>query len=245
MSDFKNFYEKYHASRFLPKKIIDEKNFTYKHIISVLDKFCKDRDVLDVGSGVGTIDFYLASKGKNVTGIEISEKAIDISQKSLRVFNLKGRVKFICGDFLKLKFRRTFSFVICSEVLEHLKDDNAAIKKILNLVKKDGLVMITVPSKNAPLIKFGVIKKFDERSGHLRRYYLDDLKHLIEKNRFKVIFSKKTEGILRNSLFVFKFGRLIIRVANRFGFISDIITFLDDISLNLFGESQIIIIATK
>jgi len=105
--------------------------------------------------------------------------------------------------------------------------------------------MITVPSKNAPLIKFRTIKKFDKKSGHLRRYSLNGLKYLMEKNGLKVIFSKKTEGILRNSLFVFKFGQIIIRVANRFSLISDIITFFDNISLNLFGESQIIVVAKK
>jgi len=245
MSNFKKFYEKYHANRLLPKRIIDEKGFTYRQIVLVLNKFCKNKDVLDVGSGVGTIDFYLALKGKSVTGIEISEKAVNIAQKSLEIFDLKKRVKFIRGDFLKLKFKKTFGFVICSEVLEHLENDEVVVKKIVRLVKKDGLIMITVPSKNAPLIKFRTIKKFDKKSGHLRRYSLNGLKYLMEKNGLKVIFSKKTEGILRNSLFVFKFGQIIIRVANRFSLISDIITFFDNISLNLFGESQIIVVAKK
>jgi len=36
---------------------------------------------LDVGCGVGTLDFYLASKGKSVTGIEISKRAVNIANK--------------------------------------------------------------------------------------------------------------------------------------------------------------------
>ncbi len=243
--DFKKFYEKYHEERLLPKRIIGKKDFTYRHIVSVLDEYCTDKDVLDIGSGVGTLDFYLASKGKSITGIEISKRAVDIANKSLEVFDLRGKVKFILGDFLKLKPKGKYDFVICSEVLEHLEDDKIAIKMIDRLMKKGGLVMITVPSKNAPLIKFGAIEEFDKRSGHLRRYTLDSLRVLLEKYNFKVINSQKTEGILRNSLYVFKFCHPIIRIANRFGLVSDIITFLDNVTLALFGESQIIIVMKK
>jgi len=127
-------------------------------------------------------------------------------------------------------------------VLEHLQDDQAAIKKIYGLIKKNGLVMITVPSENAPLSKLGVIKKFDQISGHLRRYTLDRLKLLLEENNFKVIYTQKTEGIWRNSLYVFKLN-LIIKLANKFPFLSDLITWLDNLSLKLLGESQLIIVA--
>lgn len=171
--DFEKFYEKYHEGRLLPKRIIGRKDFTYRHIVSVLDKYCTDKDILDVGSGVGTLDFYLASKGKNITGIEISKRAVDIANKSLEIFDLKGKVEFILGDFLKLKPKEKYSFVICSEVLEHLENDKIAIDMIYRLTKKGGLAMITVPSQNAPLIKFGAIEEFDKKSGHLRRYTLE------------------------------------------------------------------------
>ncbi|MBU0572792.1 class I SAM-dependent methyltransferase [Patescibacteria group bacterium] len=243
--DFKKFYEKYHEGRLLPKRIIGKKDFTYRHIVLVLDKYCTNKDILDVGSGVGTLDLYLASKGRNVTGIEISERAVDIANKSLEAFDLKGKVKFILGNFLKLEPKGKYAFVICSEVLEHLKDDKIAVKMIHRLAKRGGLAMITVPSKNAPLIKFGAIEAFDKRSGHLRRYTLESLSALLEKHNFKVVYSKKTEGILRNSLYVFKFLHPIIRVANRFSLVSDMITFLDNITLALFGESQIIVVVKK
>ena len=242
---FKQFYEWYHRDRKLPKRVITSKNFTYRIIISVLDKFCKSKEVLDIGSGVGTVDFYLANKGKRVIGIEISEKAFKVANKSLKLFNLEGNVKFYRTDFFNFKSNKRYEFLICSEVLEHLKDDKLALEKIYELTKKNGLLMLTVPSKNAPLTKFGVIENFDERSGHLRRYTLDELRSFLKENKFKVIFSKKSEGILRNSLFVFKWGSPITRIANRFSVVSDTITFFDNILLNIFGESQLIVVAKK
>ena len=207
----------------------------------MLDKFCRGKNVLDIGSGVGTLDLYLAQKGRQVTGIEISQRAVDIARQSQRLLGI-NKIKFIRGDFFQLKIREQFPFVICSEVLEHLSNEQQAINKIYRLIKPEGLLLITVPSQNAPLIKLGAIKKFDQVSGHLRRYTLDSLRLLLEKNQFKVIYTQKTEGLVRNSLYVFRLN-LIIKLANKFPFISDLITWLDNITLKLLGESQIIIVA--
>jgi len=38
---------------------------------------------------------------------------------------------------------------------------------------------------------------------------------------------------------------MIVRVLNRVGFLSDIVTFFDNLSIPLFGESNIIIVARK
>ena len=225
----------------MPKRIISKKDFTYRNIVGVLDKFCRGKNVLDIGSGVGTLDLYLAQKGRQVTGIEISQRAVDIARQSQRLLGI-NKIKFIRGDFFQLKTREQFPFVICSEVLEHLSNEQQAINKIYRLIKPEGLLLITVPSQNAPLIKLGAIKKFDQVSGHLRRYTLDSLRLLLEKNQFKVIYTQKTEGLVRNSLYVFRLN-LIIKLANKFPFISDLITWLDNITLKLLGESQIIIVA--
>lgn len=225
----------------MPKRIIAKKDFTYRHIVEILDKFCRIKNVLDIGSGVGSLDFYLAKKGHQVTGIEISQRAADVAKQSQHLLGI-NKIKFIRGDFFKIKIREQFSFIICSEVLEHLQDDQLAIKKIYTLIKPEGQLLLSVPSRNAPLIKFGVIKKFDQVSGHLRRYTLDSLKLLLEKNNFKIIYAQKTEGILRNCLFVFRLN-LIIKLANKFPLISELITYLDNLSLKLLGESQIIIVA--
>ena len=44
-------------------------------------------------------------------------------------------VEFIPGDFYKLKFDRTFDLVLCTQVVEHLKDPKPFIQKLLSLGK--------------------------------------------------------------------------------------------------------------
>lgn len=242
--DFKKFYEWYHRDRKLPKRVVNDKNFTYRHVIEVLDKYCKSNDVLDVGSGVGTVDFYLAKKGKKITGIEISQKAYDIAVKSSKILGLEKNVTFIRSDFIKSKINKTYNFIICSEVLEHLPEEKKTLLKIHKLLKRNGHFMLTVPSANSPLEKLGLIEAFDKRSGHLRRYTLESTKKLLLETGFKPIFSAKREGILRYSLFVFRMN-FVIKVANRFAFISNLITFFDDIAAKLLGEADIIIVSRK
>ena len=133
--NYKKFYEWYHRDRKLPRRIISNKNFTYRIIISVLDKYCTSKEVFDVGSGVGTLDFYLANQGKQIRGIEISDRAFKIALKYQKKFKLEQRINFIRTDFYRYKSNKTYNFVICSEVLEHLKDDKPALEKISNDVK--------------------------------------------------------------------------------------------------------------
>lgn len=241
----KSLYDKYHRGRVNQKRLINEKNFTYRNIIGALRSTSYGNRVLDIGSGVGTIDFYLASKGKDVTAIELAKEAADISEKSAEFLGLKDNTKFIHGDFLKLKSEGEFDLVICSEVLEHLENDSKAIAKIYQLLKKDGLALITTPSQNAPLHRLGLAKEFDTRVGHLRRYNMEDLVSLLKKNKFRILRKQNTEGLLRNFLFVFQIGNFPNRLANKFTLISDIFTIIDNIVLNLFGESNLMIICKK
>lgn len=244
MVNYKAFYENYHRRRLLPKRIITPKNFTYRHITDILDRYCTGKTVLDFGSGVGTLTLYLANQGKQITGVELSQKAVAIARKSAQLFNLTKQVKFLRVDIHKTNLKQKFDFIICSEVLEHLPNDGRALDKIHDLLKPNGRVLISVPSLNAPLIKTGTIAHFDTWSGHLRRYSVNSLTKLFTQHRFQVIFSKKNEGVIRDALFVWpKIGSQIVRLANRFALVSDLITAIDNLALKLFGESQIILVA--
>lgn len=59
-----------------------------------------DAEVLDVGCGYGATALYLAAEyGCRVTGINISEKELDLARERAREQNLDDRVRFEYGDF--------------------------------------------------------------------------------------------------------------------------------------------------
>ena len=242
----KNIYEEFHKNSHLQKRIISERNFTYTSLLPLINKYLYEREnILDIGCGVGTIDFFIASKRKKVTDIDISSNTIAQCVSNANLLNLSTYVDFFCGDFLSLEINNEFDMIICFEVLEHIKEDNLVIKKIYELLARNGVLILSVPSKNAPLYKIGLATEFDKKVGHLRRYSFEDLESLITGEGFFAKEVIKTEGLLRNLLFLNKTAGMIVRVLNRVGFLSDIVTFFDNLSIPLFGESNIIIVARK
>lgn len=243
-TSIKNLYDEYHISRKLQKRVIDEKNFTYRNLLTILQRYIKGKsDILDMGCGVGTVAFYLASKGKNVTGIEISKNALNVARENAKLFGFDERIDFLLSDFPNTIPSREFDLIICSEVLEHLENDKMAVKKIYGLIKKEGVVIISTPSKNAPLYKLGLLEKFDKKVGHLRRYTLEELRTLFEETGFKILCTNKTEGIIRNFLFTNPLAGKFVRFIK--WRISDLVTFIDNLTIPLFGESQIYLVVSK
>lgn len=238
-------YEKFHDNTSMQRSIISESNFTYKIILNVFSEYLTkpNLNVLDIGCGSGSLCLYLANEGHKVTGIDISRNAIEACKQSARYLRLTRHVKFKQVDFPKQILSQQFDFIICSEVIEHLVNDKLALKKIFFLLQKGGIAIISTPSKNAPLYRLGYAKKFDREVGHLRRYTEGELIRLCNDTGFEIVRTKKTEGIIRNSLYIFPFLGKFIRFI-RF-FLVDLVLLIDYISLKMFGESDLFIIVRR
>lgn len=240
----KSFYNRYHTKSQVSIKVIGPRNFTYYNAVRILNKHIKpNSNILDIGCGVGVLDFYLRKSGNKVFGIDVSSKAIKIAKNSATLLFETNLPVFTQSDFLKSNINVKFDAVVMFEVLEHLKNDKEAIQKIGSLLKKDGLLILSSPSINAPLYKIGLLDKFDADVGHLRRYSRMSLIKLIEENGFKFVDSKLTEGLFRNFLYTNKYAGFILKFIR--GYFSDIAMVIDKIFVSLFGESQIYVVAQK
>jgi len=64
-----------------------------------IHKLCKDAEVLDVFTHTGSFALNAGIAGaKHVTGLDISEHAVDFCRKNAELNNLQDKVEFICGD---------------------------------------------------------------------------------------------------------------------------------------------------
>ena len=75
--------------------------------------------VLDIGCGEGFYSIYLAKKGFDVTGIDISENAIKLAKQNSEKEGIK--IKFIAMDINELeKLNENFDFVLEWTLLHHI-----------------------------------------------------------------------------------------------------------------------------
>lgn len=132
-------------------------------------------DVLEIGCGTGIHSGFIMEKSRNFTGLEIERGFAGEAKKK---FKGEKNARIICGDFMKASFGKKFDTVILLNVLEHIKDDAAAVKKIHGLLKKNGRIITMVPAWQAA---YG---KIDEIHGHYRRYSGKRLREIYAKAGF-------------------------------------------------------------
>ncbi len=102
--------------------------------------------VLDVGCGNGNNSRQIASLGFDVLGIDISDKTINNAKKLNPYKNL--RFENIAAEDLDINDK--FDAIICCEVIEHLHVPAPVIKSLKNLLKPEGVLIVTVPNGYGP-----------------------------------------------------------------------------------------------
>lgn len=238
-------YERYHENRRSEKRVISENDFTHNPLLRILrGRLNNYTKMLDIGCGTGTVCFYFAARGIDTVGIDISKNAIKLAKMNAKSLSLSSKTNFFVSDFPNDKLSGKFDLIICSEVLEHIENDTKAISKVYSLLEKGGEVFFSVPLKTSFLYRLGFLENFDEKVGHLRRYNDLELLNLIRRSKLMIIKSRKNQGLLRDFLFTFTTRSLLVRMANRFKVVSNILTFLDE-KLFFIGVSNMVILAKK
>lgn len=101
----------------------------------------KGASVLDVGCGGGIKTQYISAKGHDVTGIDFSEKMIEIAQRE------NPRVEFAVVDMYDIdKISETFDGIFAQAALLHIPKTRAleVLTKMKNKLNKDGLLYLAV-----------------------------------------------------------------------------------------------------
>jgi 2-polyprenyl-3-methyl-5-hydroxy-6-metoxy-1,4-benzoquinol methylase len=86
------------------------------------------------------------------------------------------------ADVTRLPFADGFfDIVVCSEVLEHIPDNGAAIRELVRVVKPGGDLVVTVPRYGPERICWAISGAYHrEPGGHIRIYRKAELMALLE-----------------------------------------------------------------
>jgi SAM-dependent methyltransferase len=135
--------------------------------------------VLDLGCGFGRHAFEAARRGASVVALDAGRDEVEgvaatfaamVEAGELTEGSLHANV--VQGDALHLPFPDgAFDRVICSEVLEHIPDDLAAMAELTRVLRPGGTMAITVPRFGPELINWALSDEYHSvPGGHIRIY---------------------------------------------------------------------------
>ena len=100
--------------------------------------FLDGLNILDIGCGGGLISEPLARLGANVTGIDASDKNINVAMLHSKKNGLK--INYINSSPENLKDFKKFDIILNLEIVEHVEDVKLYIKSCGKLLRKNGLM---------------------------------------------------------------------------------------------------------
>ncbi len=153
--------------------------------------------VLDIGCGGGLLSEPMRQLGADVTGIDASDKNINIAKLHSKKNNLK--INYLCSSPEKLKVKKKFDVVLNMEIVEHVEDVNFFLKCCSKLLKKNGLMFVATINKTLKSYIFAIvgaeyILRWLPIGTHEWEKFVkpDDLKNILNKNNLSL---KRIDGM--------------------------------------------------
>ena len=119
-------------------KYITENIKKYYNIKSEKPDFLTGINILDIGCGGGLISEPMARLGAKVTGIDASEKNVNVAKLHSEKSGLS--IKYLNSSPEKLDEHEKFDVILNLEIVEHIENINLYIKSCNKLLKKNGLM---------------------------------------------------------------------------------------------------------
>jgi 2-polyprenyl-3-methyl-5-hydroxy-6-metoxy-1,4-benzoquinol methylase len=171
--------------------------------------------VLDAGCGNGMLSHEAWKRGAKVLGISIKQKEVDGCRAMFSQGQgmAGGTLRFENVNLYSLSPQLArFDAIICTEVLEHIRDDRSVCKKFFELLKPGGRLHVTSPNAEHPYNRDFPLDP-DERGGHVRPgYTAQRFRALLEPIGFAVEEVSGLGGPVRQA-----FNRRIKATQERFG----------------------------
>jgi len=160
----------------------------------------KNIDVLDIGVGTGQTSEIFFCKGIKVTGIDISQKMLDVAWSK---YKFKKLIKYDAELGLSNIFSEDkFDIITAVGVLEFVKNIKKTLKEMKQLLKKDGIIAFTYEVYK-PNSKLGTKKTSPIGAGSLDSHEL--LKFMVYRRtpaEIRKILDDLSLRILRKEAFI-------------------------------------------
>lgn len=150
----------------------------------------KNKKILDIGCGVGYGSKILSEAGaKSVVAFDIADDAIEHAMKYYNASNIyyhsASATTFDFGE-------KVFDIATCFELIEHVEDQHAVLRRIARSLKPEGILFISTPrpldSLRAP---FHIHELAFEEFNKILKGYFEHLYFYYENNHFTSLITDK------------------------------------------------------
>ena len=126
--------------------------------LEYLQKYAElnQKTALDVGCGGGILSEALAAAGAEVTGLDMSEQALQTARLHLHESNLSVRYERSTVEAFAQQ-QQTFDVVCCLEMLEHVPDPESVIKACFQLTKPGGWLFLSTINRNPKSMMLAIV----------------------------------------------------------------------------------------
>jgi ubiquinone/menaquinone biosynthesis C-methylase UbiE len=173
----------------------------------------RDKRVLEIGCGLGTDAINFARAGADYTGVDLTERSIELVQRRFDFENLRGNLQ--TADAENLPFAdNTFDLIYSHGVLHHTPDTQKAINEAHRVLKPGGTAMVMLYHKNSynyrvnimtlrrmgarllafdwgPAFVHGITGEDENRLRELQKIYRSDKSKMLSREEF---LNQNTDG---------------------------------------------------
>lgn len=173
------------------------------------------KKLLDAGCGNGMLSYQACLRGYTVTGISFKEGEVARCRKLFNEF-LGIPESRLCFKVMNLYDIETlgqmFDQIICTEVLEHLKQDDKVCRSFYRMLNPGGALHVCCPNAEHPYNRTFLLDA-EEKGGHVRAgYTYESYARLLEPAGFLITERKGLGGPVRQA-----FNRRIKAIQEKHG----------------------------
>jgi len=115
------------------------------------------KKVVDIGCGGGILAESMARKGADVTGVDLSEKALKVADLHSMESGIQVRYEKIAAEDLASREPGTYDVVTCMEMLEHVPNPASIIRACATLAKPGGKIFFSTLNRNPKSYLFAIL----------------------------------------------------------------------------------------
>lgn len=143
--------------------------------------------VVDIGCGPGHFGVSLAKRGaRSVLGLDFAESMIALAEQHADAACVRGRCRFVCGDFMTTPINETFDYAVVMGVMDYVKDPRAMIARVAAMTTKRAFFSFPV---DGGFLAWQRKLRYRSRC-ELYMYTLEQLRELFEGTGVRVQFEK-------------------------------------------------------